>query len=572
MEGKINTNIKGLYHVQLRDSITGKIKYDNTFHNMLVCNGLGSMTNHNGVRGGWEVVNGLYVGTGTTEPNFSNTGLASLLWSASATSVNFVTSNDGYTQKSTKTFSFPATSSYVSNSISEAGLFYQWRWSSESGGASQRYPYMVTRCLFTDSEGHSITIAKTDLDILDITVEIEITLNSSNENIFKMYPNQRKVLSNIMSPITGNQGAYEAFGKLSLFKFDEDRNGIHPNGSNPNIDFGAYSVNNGLAFGTSIDNTTKTATLTHSNVRIPSTSITSETYYRGLGFGVYGIFMFPSSEFTPYDITEIEIGVGDGESTEFLNPLSYFLEDSQKIYIDEVEVPDTDYTINHMGNVNKKFEVSQNIKPLTATSDILYNDSIWGEYTGEVASMFKPTTTSRKVISKFDTTLECFGINSDNPAILDFGEAKTFNFIQGYNIKLLRKAKSGGAYSQTTSTATIYVDSSDNGTDWDEVTSVNISSNSIFKDFDESVTARYWRIRTNLAAEDTTYYNVLCIRSDNYTSDCGIALGNCDPMIVFDTAPADGAVITMSVKMDIIMKNSNFVVDLAPIISLQVTS
>ena len=572
MEGKINTNIKGLYHVQLRDSITGKIKYENTFHNILIREGLGSMTNYNGIRGGLEVANGLWIGTGTSAPTFGDTWISTQLWSTTATSVNVVTSNNGLTKKSTKSFTFPATASYVSNSISEAGLFYQWRWSGDTG-ASQRYPHMLTHCLFTDSEGQPITIAKTDLDILDIVVEIEITLSSLDDDIFKIYPNQSKVFSNIMNPMDVNAILGNYFGKLNLFKFDEDKNGKYPTITinNYGMNFGAYVVGD-LSFGTSIDNVTKTATLTSSSVRIASTSVTSETYFRGLGFGYYGIFMFPNEDFTPYEITEIEIGTGDGVTTDFTNPLSYFLENSETIYVDGVEVSSTDYTINNMGNVNKKFEVSQNIKPETAISDIEYNDSIWGSYTGEVASMFKPTTTSRKTIDKFDTTLECFGINSENPAVLDFGEAKTFNFIQGYNIRLLRKTISGGAYSQTTSSATIYIDSSDDGENWDNVTSIDISGTSIFKDFDDPVTARYWRLRTSQVAEDATYYNVLCIISGDYTSDCGIALGNCDPTISFTTAPADGAVITMDVEMDIIMKNSNFVVDLAPIITLQVTS
>lgn len=373
MEGRIDTNIKGLYHVQLRDSITGEIKYDNTFHNIIIHNGLASMVAANYVRGYPEYRHGLFVGKGTSTPAFTDGGMSSLLWSTSATSVSVETSNDGYTKKATKVFSFPATSSYVSNEISEAGLYYQWRWSSDTG-SSQRYTYCVTHCLFTDSEGQPITIAKTDLDILDITVEIEITFENSNDNVFKMYPNLTKVLSNIMDSIDSSESNYFSYGKLSLFKFDEDRNGVHPT-STSNIDFGAYSVG-ALSFSPSINDTTKTATLTHSNIRVPSTSITSETYYKGLGFGVYGLFMFPNSGFTPYDITEIEIGVGDGVTTEFTNPLSYFLKDSQTIYIDDVEVSDTDYTINNMGNVNKKFEVSQNIKPVTATSGILYNDSI----------------------------------------------------------------------------------------------------------------------------------------------------------------------------------------------------
>lgn len=570
MQGDIKAKITGLYHVTLTDSVTGEIKYNNTFHNILTTHGLRSLTPYKLVDGGDEVTNGLYVGTGTAVPEFSDTGAKSLLWTTSAVSVVREYLNNGYTQKTTKSFRFPATSSYVSDAISEAGLYYNTAFS-YTGGVRRTYMWL-TRCLFTDSEGHVITITKTDLDILDIVVELEITMTSSNSSIFKLYPKQNQ-LNTIM---VGLDSYSREYGTLGLFKFDEDVNGVYPylrSGSgtlqNP---FGSYTMNM-PALGGSINNENKIATITSATVRIPNTVLTDEVYFRGLGFGTYGIFMLPNASFNPYTISNIPIGTGDGETTEFTNPLSYFMKDTEVIKIDDVALTrGTDYTINNMGNVNKKFEVCQNIKPVTAISGILYNDPVFGDYTSEVSSMFKPTTVSRKAISQFDTSTECFGINSSNSAILDFGEAKTFNFIKGYNIKLLRKQISNNAYSIVNPTATVYVDASNDGEHWTNVCETTIASNSIAADFDNAATAQYWRIRTSQVDTDNIYDFAIIIQSTNYTSDCGIALGYCDPIITFNTAPADGSIITMDVNMDIIMKNGNFAIDLAPAISLQVTS
>lgn len=91
-------------------------------------------------------------------------------------------------------------------------------------------------------------------------------------------------------------------------------------------------------------------------------------------------------------------------------------------------------------------------------------------------------------------------------------------------------------------------------------------SNAFNLDFNQSVTARYWRMRSDILAEDTTYYYMLVVCPSAYevfTEHCGIALGLRDPYIVFTNAPADGAIITMDVGMDIMMKNENFAIDVS---------
>ena len=103
-----------------------------------------------------------------------------------------------------------------------------------------------------------------------------------------------------------------------------------------------------------------------------------------------------------------------------------------------------------------------------------------------------------------------------------------------------------------------YIDASENGTEYTELgsaatTASGYNAETAFDiDFDDT-TAKYWRVRTNYTAHPIgmappygVYY---------------MTLNRKDPYIKFTTPPAEGDIITMDVDMDVIMKNSNFVVD-----------
>ena len=72
----------------------------------------------------------------------------------------------------------------------------------------------------------------------------------------------------------------------------------------------------------------------------------------------------------------------------------------------------------------------------------------------------------------------------------------------------------------------------------------------------EDKTAKYWRLRTSYNQVDWA------VAITNNATDAHIVLNRKQPNIVFTVAPAKDDIITMDVDMDIIMKNSNFVIDL----------
>lgn len=575
MEGNFGIGFTGIYEVELKDSITGKIKQKETFHNIGTFN-LEKLL----IREGWSgsgdyqiYFNILRLGTNTTLPQYTDNGCKSAIWSNTNPTTRTWSKIDSYTYKVNMSFSYPATSSYVANGICEASIL------TNTG-------YACTRCLFTDSEDQVITFNKTALDILTINVELTMSMHESENAKMIMFKEPLMIRGAMGEPFGVRVSTYmrEYYkGFLGLLCYDSDKNYIcpqitsHPNGTGDyfavmqTIGYNLGVVINasgGIGLSYYLDDANHKCGFTNNVYRIANTTLTSEIYFRGVANSVYGCLMLPDEDLFPtYTISDIPIGTGDGETLQFNNPLSYFKENTEVVKVDDtVLTRGVDYTINHRGNINKKLEICQDIVPTTSLSDLKNDDAIWKDYTGLLCPMFIPTMCFKRTVADTDTSMYCYGINADNPAILDYGEPKAFNFIKGLNVRVIRKQKSNNAYSMTTTSSLIYVDSSDDGENWDEVGSVAIASNAINLDFDETVTARYWRIRSALVSEDSTYYYmvVVCPSAYNiFTEHCGIALGLRDPYIVFTNPPADGAVITMNVGMDIMMKNENFAIDVS---------
>lgn len=574
MEGNFGIKFKGIYEVELKDSITGKIKQKETFHNIGTVH-LEKLLIKEGWRGSSDAhiyFNLLRLGTDSTIPQYMDTGCKSAIWSNSSPTTRTWSKLDDYTYKLNMLFTYPANSSYVADGICEASILL-------NNG------YACTRCLFTDSEEQVITFNKTSLDILTVNVELTMSMHEAENGKMIMFKRPLVVRGAMGEPYAVNVRTYtrEYYkGHLGLLCYDSDKNYYCPTISSPS-GVGTYgdllqtigynlgvlvNSNGGIGVSYSFDDANKACSFTNNIYRINNTSITSETYFRGIANSNFGCLMLPNETLFPtYTISDIPIGTGDGETVQFDNPLSYFKENTEVVKVDGVTLTrGTDYTINHRGNINKKLEICQDIVPITSLSDLKNDDDIWKDYTGLLCLMFIPTMCFKRTVAETDTSRYCYGINYDNPAILDYGEAKTFNFIKGSNVRLIRKQKSNNAYFQTTTGTTVYIDSSDDGETWTEVGSTTILSNAFNLDFNQSVTARYWRMRSDILAEDTTYYYMLVVCPSAYevfTEHCGIALGLRDPYIVFTNAPADGAIITMDVGMDIMMKNENFAIDVS---------
>lgn len=550
MQGGLNVKFNNNYHVELIDSTTGEVRQSGDFHNTIVKRLylllLGTSTYSESEVTAWARYGALgriiRVGSGTTQPSFDDTALAGPLWTSGEATETTYEWLDEYTIRKTASFTFPATASYV-GTISEIGLGYAYYEYSSSGHTSSE---ICTRALLTDSEGQVITFNKTDLDILVIKVTVEATIASSSEN-FKIVK-KNDFLRFLLGEIKGNNNYFHhQHGSLNLIRFNNGKENIHSV-----FDRGISPGSNPVAKLTASE-----AYIRYPVGRMLADTVTSQTYYNAVSIPDIGYWELPNEEIFPaYSIRGIEVGTGDGVTTQFENPLNYFKANSEKVYKNGVQLTrGTDYTISNMGNKDCLPEITQLIPisrvysdvSLTSTSLQVYPLIIPVPHGSSQYSGFKSAY-------EYDVTQMSPAFSASYPLYIEYEEAVTMNcFKCTGGLKTLSGAS---GYNNISTGAMFYLDYSLDGQVYTEVASAaTTATNGVFNMDFAGVTAKYWRVRTNL----TSY--VAMPRDDSH--EYFMTLNRKDPYIVFTTAPAVGDTITMDVDMDIIMKNSNFVIDMS---------
>ena len=531
MNTDINLKFNNTYEVKLIDSKTNKIKQEGVFHNIVLntvknvlVQGNETVTAESSHYNGWsDIFYTLHVGRGTTEPKITDTKLASKLWSTSLENVTFSWLNNN-TGRAKASVTFPATSSYV-GTVTEVGLC------AREVGYNASEAGIVTRALLTDSEGQVITFNKTDLDILIITVTVELTISSNND--FKVY-NKCKYIPSVLYKYTEFPNK---FGYLNLCRFYDTvrRTGVAHTDKEIKSSSTYYCNNdNGLY-------------IRYPVTRLLATDITDECYYKAISIPLLGCWELPNENIFPaYSINSINIGIGDGVTTSFTNPLSYFKKDTDKVYKNGILlVRGVDYTINNLGNVNCLPELTDFL-PLARVYCDFDASAFMGRYDISAYPLIIPSCNA-KSIKSYDRTTEAACFNNDNPLYVEYTEPVSLNCFKSSGG--LCTFSSGGDDNRVSTSTKFYLDYSLNGEEYIEIGNVNPTDGGSFVINFETITAKYWRIRTSSTRPICMYYM--------YT----LTLSSKDPYIVFAEAPLEGDIITMDVEMDIIMKNSNFVVD-----------
>lgn len=555
MQTSINLKFNNTYDVKLINSTNGEIKQSGSFHNIVTKNLMqmlmgGHSTNlqpFSGRGDSWQLYNilgGLAVGSGTNEPSVTDTALQNKMWNTGASSVSREWLND-YTVRCTGKYSFPANSSYV-GTISEAGLCPNYQEYYNGNYNTMFDPdCLMTRSLFTDSEGQVISFTKTDIDILEISVTVEISMASSSEN-FILY--KKPYLLAVIAGVVTFYDSYMSFdemGGIDLRRYRYDLENLTT----------SLSVEQALA--SSYPNITitydgSTAQITVPQVRMGTGTITEERYYKAVALPFLGYWKLPNENVFPaYTISGLQVGVGDGVTTTFENPLNYFKAGSDKVYKNGVQlVNGVDYTLSNICNKDYLTELSDFNYPIKVTSGLMGSELL-NNIKGQASSLIRPSIAPYKTPSQFDINTECCTFNYDNPILIEYEEAVTLNYLKAYS--LITVILSDGDTNSIYGNYTLYVDASQDGEVYDNLGSYTANSGTFTFDFTET-TAKYWRIRTS--------YNESNRALISYGSGSYLTLGARKPNIVFTEAPAADDVITMDVEMDVIMKNSNFVLDI----------
>lgn len=542
MNAELNLSFNNSYLVELIDSITGDTKQSGVFHNLVTDNigaylvGAISNATEENATGRSRITVEVAVGSGTDTPQQSDTALKSKLWSADANLQNFAWVDD-YTAKVEAVVTFPATASYV-GSISEVGVY---------GGQYYKSAYtttidsrmLVTKSLLTDSEGQPISFNKTDLDILKITVTIQLSLSSATQD-FKLLKKNSFIRLLLTGAWSSNNLFAETYGRLNLCRFHntvETYNGQ----SVVTLDQPVEATVKGYRSG-------RSGRLTYPAARLSATAVTSERYYKAIAIPGLGYWKLPNEDIFPtYEIKNISVGTGDGTTTQFLSPLCYFKKDSDKVYKNGVQLTrGVDYTLNSQGNSKCLQEINEFALPNKVTT------AATSVTTLKWAPLFVPST-----VNYSPSGTQWF--SSANPLYLEYDEPVTLNcFVSSGGWRYINGTN---GYGNLPAGSVFYLDSSDDGVTYTEVAQASISEQNGGFDVEfTNTTAKYWRIRTSYSG---TIAMVIPSSGDNNY----IALNYKDPYITFAEAPADGDIITMDVGMDIIMKNSNFVVDVGAVLN-----
>lgn len=582
MDCKLGINLNNNYHVELINSVTGDIKQQGDFSNIAVI-GIGDYFTGN-ANGSYNILYALALGSSSNQPSYADTALGSQLFQVVGGTASYEWLDD-YTLKGVNTFTFPATSSYV-GTIREAGL--KFNYDNTSIGK------LVTHALFTDSEGQPISFQKTDLDILIVTVTVEASIASSDQNftIVKKAPALSGLLGSFDIKFTRFSPSLKSvFGVLSAWRFIDDVESDSLTYGGTGADYKPYpdQCSDSIINDVSMSSVTAVSTASDTYISIPkyrmaSTFVTSETYFVAIALPGIGYWKFPNTTSLPaYTIEDIDIGTGDGSKVNFDNPLSYFKANTDKVYKNGIQLTrGIDYTINNISNKGRLPEIAQFIKPIKAVSGYKNDTEYWKDMkssngsSGLFHNICVPFKKGMKLIKDINTDVECYGFDSNNPIYIEYENAETFNFFRCNSmiiVKLTKSSLSGGYVNGPTST--IYIDYSLDGSEYTNIASGALATYSednqtysrVTIDFN-ATTAKYWRIRTNYSYTSTSEARLLTSKNHSATlaintthGFAGMFLGKRDPYITFTTPPAEGDLLTMDVDMDLIFKNSNFVVD-----------
>lgn len=539
MHTPIKMQFNNNYHVELIDSSTGIVKQRGDFHNLTtdligtVFTGVSTTATDTGARGERGLLYVIGVGSGTTPPTSSDTELESELWRGTVTlqSLEWL---DDYTARRTASVTFPASSSYVGN-VTEVCIY-----SSYAPYSNTRKEHsMVTRSLLTDSEGQQISFDKTDTDILTVTVTVEVSLKSV-EGSFEIFKRPYFIASKLGKGYEYSYNIRNVYGNLNLCRFYYVLDNFYRNSDSTAVELSTPSID---ILGGGNGATSRSGYIKYPTVRIGTSTITSERYYKAIAAPAIGFWKLPNEDVFPaYTISGISIGVGDGIATDFINPLCYFKKNTDKVYKNGVQlVRDIDYTINNVGNAKCLPEIAE----LTVASKISSNATS-STTLNDWVPLFVPTTSVAP-----GNGVKFF--SNANPLYIEYEEDVTFNCLACVGNWYAPSGTNG--YNNVSSSTVVYIDYSIDGTVYEEAGQANIAS-SFNIDF-EAKTAKYWRLRTS----STNTIGMRFTSSSSTTVDSYMMLNFKDPYIKFTTPPASGDVLTMDVDMDLIMKNENFVID-----------
>lgn len=500
------------------------------------------------------------LGSGSGTPKTSDTDLFQPLWqkakdsTSSSYHARTSESNEEWIQLTNK-YTIPANTTYV-GTITECGLY-------------DTYRLLCTHALLLDAEGNPISIEKTDLDVLiiEVTIRLYFTENASikmiradhtpfwshlfsgdAEEACLHYTNNLEVLWSIQDSLDGNEMYLNNFSRGVPYAWN------------------SY-LSTAICNGTQDIPITTPRELTFNTARLGTDwPVTGQHFIKGLRIMRSFIITFPNTDIFPaYDITGMDVGIGDGETTEFTCPMNYFVTDTDKIYIDGIlQTRGVDYVVESDNN-------NQMLPELMACNDAIITGGYYqiDSYNNNFdAPVFRAVLNATKITGFNDSGFKEAGnkatyatmFDKDRPLFIDMQKEVKVNTFQ-----------IGSVYNYDTSYGGIKytLSYSDDGVDYVELATIIKTTYTVSKVTFDTIIKRYFKVTieyvsstsnvSSNAFDDTIESDSRYSRAVDKNNLC--LLGYVGHGIQFTNPPAEGAVITMDATTDLPMKNENFVFD-----------
>lgn len=538
---------------------------------------------------------GIALGSGTGTPAVTDKALFNFVFGGSASGYGYIRPSSNTVEqllddnskligyKATRVWVFPANSSYV-GTLTEIGL-------------TLVYPDGTLRshAMLKDAEGNEIAIKKTDLDILTVTVTFYLTVNMQWTNPIEHSAKFIYWLADMFGIISTGDSTINASGSdcdyirtisfvgciAGSMQVDDSTSFYGPQAALAGY---LYPTCNSsvLSYAESDNSCINGVTVSCNSARL-STEASNDWVINGLAYtiGLRGerseiyyhpsLFLpFPNEDVFPaIPLSDLQVGVGDGSTTEFAPAVPLFVEGSDKVYVNGVEqVRGVDYTIEN--NSTGRFDCSPgvlitNLKndPASIVITEPYN-RYYGNYNYAIVPFCRQ---SRAAIAS--CKLATWSIAS--PLEFELRDDHTIGHKVN-SIKIPSFTFDRNHFSASDDVYFILEYSTDKET-WQEVLRTAIydytnNRKNLTYTFD-TIEAKYWRIRSELVSsnEPTAAQLTSGIAMSSYLSSSNDNNPSCmlykGHGIVFTNPPAEGDVITMDATIDRPYKTANNVLDVA---------
>lgn len=537
------------FDVQVCDAKTGEVKQTAIGYNVILNQFLSWRT----VNRNTYALNCIHFGRGTGTTSATRTNMFSRISYKGATTIDTVYKYP--TSYITKQIKLEA-NEYIGESITEVGFGIDGS--------------LATHALLTDAEGNQLTLLKTDVDVIYINATFYVTL------------------------------VYDGFGNNGLYPLDGHENltawiingiartrcyasSVDMDANSHDFRFNAHQWKD-FSWG---DGTGDPTTYTYYSPIITWLDTDFNNHLiKEIGFSQIGCFHFPDiSVFPDYNINNLNIGIGDGITTDFNVQCPKIIPNSAKVYKNGIEVPSSEYIFTYNNNCIGYMANSYTAEMTCTDSNIRFGnfDNLL-TYDTFSRYLCDPLFYGKKYYPTGSSDRDQISITQDNPIWIDLGEVKPCNYMNIYDYRYyyygIQHNLSANDYPY------IVIEYSNDNENWTAILNKQYPSDTVTNiHFSwDTISARYWRIYKSNGNWTFTISQMgipddhaTATVSNSFTGEncydgtigANFFLGYTTPGLHFYTPPSEGDVIEVSYKINIPYKTSNNLIRVSFSITLE---